>query len=125
MIDPGMPVEGSPSEESDRFDRERQREVLAKVADAVARRDLAVPVIFILESGKPLSVVASQGLFFLKPLVRFMLGIRDYDVFAAAIEDRENLEWLIQRLEAHEEAKLQQKRAQKKHQPKEANEECQ
>jgi hypothetical protein len=32
-----------------------------------------------------------------------LIGIKDYEVFAAALEDRENVEWLLQQLEAAEE----------------------
>ncbi|MGE5532166.1 MAG: hypothetical protein ACM3VW_08640 [Bacteroidota bacterium] len=87
----------------DRYDLERQREVLRKVAEGLVARKLTAPAIFVLESSMPLTYVASQALVLLRPFVQAIIGIRDYEVFAAALEDRGNVEWLIQQLEAAEE----------------------
>lgn len=88
---------------ADRYDPERQREVLGKVAKGLAARRLTAPAIFVLEAAMPLTYVASQALVLLKPFVQAIVGIKDYEVFAAALEDRGNVEWLIQQLEAAEE----------------------
>jgi hypothetical protein len=87
----------------DRYGPERQREVLRKVAEGLVARKLTAPAIFVLESSMPLTYVASQALVLLRPFVQAIIGIRDYEVFAAALEDRDNVEWLIQQLEAAEE----------------------
>ncbi|NPV45741.1 MAG: hypothetical protein HPY69_02180 [Armatimonadetes bacterium] len=84
-------------------DPARQREVLARVAERLIARRLTAPAIFVLESSRPLSFVASQALVFFQPIVQGLLGVKDYAVFAAAIEDRANIEWLIGELEAAEE----------------------
>lgn len=84
-------------------DPTRQREVLARVAERLIARRLTAPAIFVLESSRPLSFVASQALVFFQPIVQGLLGVKDYAVFAAAIEDRANIEWLIEKLEAAEE----------------------
>ena len=97
-------------EPDDSYDRDRQREVLSKVAEALAERRLTAPAIFTLEAGKPLSYLVSQTLVFFQPLVQTLFGLRDYQVFAAALEDRDNVEWLIQQLEAHEEKAGQERR---------------
>jgi len=89
----------------DIYDRDRQREVLGKVARELSRRRLTAPAIFTLEAMMPLTYVASQALVMLQPLVQVLIGIKDYEVFAAALEDRENVEWLLQQLEAAEEGK--------------------
>ncbi|MBU0610644.1 MAG: hypothetical protein KKI08_22360 [Armatimonadetes bacterium] len=86
----------------DVYDRERQREVLGKVARELAKRRLTAPAIFTLESMMPLTYVASQALVMLKPFVQALIGGKDYAVFAAALEARENVEWLVQQLEAAE-----------------------
>ena len=99
MVEDGLP------QPDDIYDRERQREVLTKVARELAKRRLTAPAIFTLESMMPLSYVASQALVMLKPLVQVLIGGKDYAVFAAALEDRENVEWLLQQLEAVEEGK--------------------
>lgn len=98
MIDDTLPPP------DDIYDRDRQREVLGKVAQALVKRRLTAPAIFTLESMMPLSYVASQALVMLKPFVQGLIGIKDYEVFAAALEERENVEWLLRQLEAAEEA---------------------
>lgn len=86
----------------DIYDRERQREVLGKVARELGKRRLTAPAIFTLESMMPLSFIASQALVMLKPFVQALIGGKDYAVFAAALEERENVEWLLRELEAAE-----------------------
>ncbi|MEN6644273.1 MAG: hypothetical protein ABFE08_17680 [Armatimonadia bacterium] len=88
----------------DVYDEKRQREVLVKVARELSARRLTAPAIFILESAMPLTYLASQALVMLQPFVQFIIGTEDYQVFAAALENRENIEWLIQQLEQAEEA---------------------
>jgi len=66
---------------------------------------MAAPALFVLESAKPLSFVASQALIFFQPIIQTMLSVKDYETFALAIEDRDNIEWMIQQLEAAEEAR--------------------
>ncbi len=77
----------------------RQREVLDRFARQVAERGMCAPAIFLFESIQPLAFVAGQALAFIHPLVSVMLDAPDYDVFREAIEDRENLRWLTDRLE--------------------------
>lgn len=79
--------------------REEQRAVLEKVAGEVVRRRLSPVAIFTLESSRPLSFLASQALVVLGPIVKALLSIGDYDVFCDALEDRANVDWLIQRIE--------------------------
>ncbi len=80
-------------------ERARQREVLERFAQEIARRRMAVPAIFLFESIQPLSFVAGQALAFIHPLVSVILEAPDYHMFREAIEDRENVAWLIDRLE--------------------------
>jgi len=80
-------------------ERARQRDVLDRFARQVAERGMCAPAIFLFESIQPLAFVAGQALAFIHPLVGVMLDAPDYDVFREAIEDRENLSWLIERLE--------------------------
>lgn len=96
----------------DIYDKDRQREVLAKVAAGLVSRRLTAPAIFALESAMPLTFVASQTLVLLRPFVQALIGIKDYEVFAAALENRENVEWLIQQLEAAEEQDVHKRRKQ-------------
>lgn len=80
-------------------ERARQREVLDRFAREVASRRMCAPAIFLFESIQPLAFLAGQALAFIHPLVSVMLDAPDYQVFREAIEDRENVRWLISRLE--------------------------
>ncbi len=78
-------------------------ELLDAVAGRMVRMRLAVPAIFFLESTKPLSFLGSQLLIFLQPFVQAFLTIRNYERFAQLMEDRQNVERLIRRIEALDE----------------------
>ena len=78
-------------------------ELLDAVARRVVQMRLAVPAVFFLESTKPLSFVGSQALVFLEPFVQAFLTVRHYQQFTRMMEDRRNVEKLIQRVEALDE----------------------
>lgn len=88
-------------------------ELLEAVAERVVRMGLAVPAVFFLESTKPLSFVGSQVLVFLEPFVSAFLTIRNYQRFARLMEDRKNLEKLMQRIEARDEEARAKEKARK------------
>jgi hypothetical protein len=77
-------------------------EILDRVAEGVTSRRLSVPAILFLESSKPLSFVGSQFLVFMEPFVKTIFTSASYDRFAALMEDRDNYERLIQKIEALE-----------------------
>lgn len=80
-------------------ERTQQREVLDRFAGEIARRGMCAPAIFLFESIQPLAFVAGQALAFIEPLLKVMVDAPDYHVFREAIEDRENVRWLVDRLE--------------------------
>ena len=80
-----------------------ERKVLARVLRAIIKRRLTALALFTLESLKPLSFIASQSLIVFGPLIRAVLSVADYDIFVRAIENRDNIEWMIQQLETVEE----------------------
>ncbi len=84
---------------------QKQRQALGRLADLVSERRLGMPAIFMLEAGRPLSFVASQALIFFEPILEAFCSPGDYHLVAEGLESRENIEWLIQRLEAAEEAR--------------------
>ena len=90
--------------------RIEQRKVLAKVLRVIIRRRLGAVALFTLESTKPLSFLASQSLIVFEPIIRTFLPVRDYDVFVQAIEDRDNIEWMIEQLERAEEKQIHRRR---------------
>lgn len=80
--------------------------LINKVAEHLVQRRLAVPAIFLLETTKPLSFIASQGLVALEPFITSLLTIPDYQTFREMLEDRENVERLLQRIEELEDERL-------------------
>jgi hypothetical protein len=89
-------------------------ELLDAVARRVVRMGLAVPAVFFLESTKPLSFVGSQALVFLEPFVQAFLTIRSYQQFTRMMEDRRNVEKLIQRVEALDDETRREERERKR-----------
>jgi len=81
-------------------------ELIDAAAKTVVGRGLAVPAVFLLESSKPLSFVASQGLVFLGPFVEAVLDLPNYQAFCRMMEDRDNVEKLIVRIEQLEDDRL-------------------
>jgi hypothetical protein len=76
--------------------------VLEKVAKKVIQWHMAVPAILFLESVKPLNYIGAQAMVFFEPIVQSIFSIKDYDTFRAALERRENIENLLQKIEAHD-----------------------
>ena len=60
---------------------------------------MTVPAIFFLESSKPLAFLGGQLLIFLEPFVQTLFNFRQYQRFALLMEDRENWEKLIRKIE--------------------------
>ena len=81
-------------------------ELIEKVAQEVVARHLAAPATFLLESSKPISFIASQGLVVLGPFVDAALDVPSYDAFVRMMEKRENLDRLLVRIEELEDDRL-------------------
>lgn len=104
----GAPGDPAPSPKPGEMSDEQ---LLDAVAGRIVQMRLGVAAVFFLESTKPLSFVGSQVLVFLQPFVEAFLTVRSYQRFAHLMEDRRNLERLIQRVEAlDEELRLKEKR---------------
>ncbi len=87
------------SEEEVKLEEQELMELIEKVAQRVVNWRMSIPAIVVLESGKPLSFVASQVLVFFEPIVQSIFTIKDYEKFVSLLEDREKVELLIQRIE--------------------------
>ena len=81
-------------------------ELINRTAKEIVQRRLAAPAVFLLESSRPLSFIASQGLVFLGPFIDAAFEVPQYDAFCRMIESRENVEKLTRRIEALEEERL-------------------
>ncbi len=76
-----------------------QEALLTQVAEEIVKRELTAPAILFLDSMKPLSFLGGQLMVFFSPFVHMVLDSRSYDLFAETIENRENVEFLINRIE--------------------------
>jgi hypothetical protein len=74
-------------------------ELIGKIADAVVVRQLTVPAIVFLESVKPLAFLGNQLMIFLNPMVSLIVASEDYYRFVRMIENRDNVEKLIETIE--------------------------
>ena len=86
---------------------QRKNEIINKIAQKVVDLKLTTIAIVILESGKPLSFVGSQFMVFFQPIFTSVFPFTQYDEFAALLEDRKNVEILIQEIERLDEEKRQ------------------
>jgi hypothetical protein len=80
---------------------EDDKQLLDRLADSLARRRLVTPAIFLLESMRPLSFVASQAMVFFRPLLDAVLRRPEtWDRLSALLARRGAVELLVRRLEA-------------------------
>jgi hypothetical protein len=91
-----MASEPRPLEEADQA-------LLDRVATRVVELHMEVPAILALETAKPMTVIASQSLIFLEPMIQSLFRFSDYRRFTALIERREVMEALIRGIEARSE----------------------
>jgi hypothetical protein len=76
--------------------------VLEKVAKKVVSWRMAVPAIMFLESVKPLNYIGAQTMVFFEPIVQTVFNFKDYEIFRQALERRENIENLLQKIEKYD-----------------------
>jgi|SRR5579872_5533589 len=84
---------------SEPLDPEERDRILQKVADGIVRRGMETPAILFLEMNKPLSFFASQGLIVMSPFVAPFIGFENVQIATRVLEDRDNIERLIRRIE--------------------------
>jgi len=80
--------------------REEADKLIDKIATEIVERDLTAPAVFLLETSKPISFIGSQVLLFLEPIIQSIFEFKSYKDIQVLFEDRENVERLIQRIEA-------------------------
>jgi hypothetical protein len=77
-----------------------QKQIIEKIAAKIVKWHGAVPAIFTLESMKPLSFVGSQFLIAVGPFAEVIFKHDEYEQFALAMESRDNVEYLLLRIES-------------------------
>lgn len=88
---------------------QRRDEVLTKIAQKIVDLRLTPVAIVMLESAKPLSFVGSQLMVFFQPIVTSLFPFQQYDEVAALLEERTNVEALIQKIEKLEDGRRDRK----------------
>jgi len=80
--------------------------VMEKFAKKVVEWRMAVPAILFIESGKPLNYIASQAMVvaqpFAQPMLEMIFNFQEYDIFRQALERRENVENVLQKIEKYD-----------------------
>jgi hypothetical protein len=73
--------------------------LLDKLAGEVVRFHMATPAIIFLESTKYMNRIGSQFLIFLSPVVTAIFTKWELEKYAVIIEERENIEYLLDKIE--------------------------
>lgn len=100
---------------------ERRTEIITKIAQKTVDLRLSPIAIVLLESVKPLSFLGSQLMIFFQPIITAVLPFHQYEEVAALLEERENVELLIQTIEHLEENQSQTTKKGKRHSTKESD----
>ena len=76
-----------------------EKNTLSQFAEKIVDRKVSVLAIFLLESTKYISFVAGQTLIFLGPILTLFVNDKKYYDFINLLEKRENVEFLISKIE--------------------------
>jgi hypothetical protein len=87
------------------------RALLERLAARVVELRLEVPAILTLETGKPLSLLASQAMIFFEPIAQALFPGARYRRYAALAERRDAIEALIAAIETCSERARAERRA--------------
>jgi hypothetical protein len=88
---------------------EEDHRLLARIANAVVARRMAVPAVLFLGSVRPLNSVGSQALVFLRPFIEGLFNMKDYDRVVDILDRREGIGALIDAIEAAEASRKESK----------------
>jgi len=95
-----------------------QEVILDKIAKKVVYWRMTTPAILFLESVKPMNYVGSQMLVFFEPFVQALFNVKEYNEFIRIMEERENVERLLVKIEKFD-AEVAEKEKQEKRKRKE------
>ncbi len=91
-----------------------KRETLDRLAEKIIERRLAAPAILFLESSKPLSFLGNQAMVFFQPIVQTIFNFKTYDDIMDLLEDRDNIEYLLKKIEELEAAEQRKAKEEKR-----------
>lgn len=88
-----------------------------KIARKVVHWKMTVPAIMFLETSKPLSFLGSQTMVFFEPVIQSIFSFKDYDTVRKLLEERENVERLLLKIEQFDAEALQAEKTAKDQKP--------
>jgi len=78
---------------------ERAVELIEKISKFIAQKRMAAPAIMTIESLRPLARIGSQLMHFLAPFAEVIFNPKEYQEFAALLENEEYVRLLIKRID--------------------------
>ena len=78
---------------------ERAIELIDKISNFIAKKRMAAPAIMTIESLRPLARIGSQLMYFLAPFAEIIFNAKEYQEFAALLENEEYVRLLIKRID--------------------------
>ena len=79
--------------------KDTEKNTLSEFAEKIVNKKASVLAIFLLESTKYISFIAGQTLIFLGPILTLFVNDKKYYDFINLLEKRENVEFLISKIE--------------------------
>lgn len=78
---------------------DEQRAIIDRVCRAIVRRRLTTPAILYLEMSRPLGFLTAQAIHFFSPIIGALTDAQGHRHFAAFLEQRGAVDYLLERLE--------------------------
>ena len=91
-----------------------QDQILDKIAKKVVHWRMTTPAVLFLESVKPMNYVGSQMLVFFEPFVQALFNLKEYNEFIRIMEERENVEKLLVKIEKFDAEQMEKEKEGKK-----------
>ena len=91
-----------------------QEVILDKIAKKVVHWRMTTPAILFLESVKPMNYLGSQMMVFFEPFVQALFNVKEYNEFIGIMEERENVERLLLKIEKFDAEVMEKEREEKK-----------
>jgi hypothetical protein len=79
--------------------QEQNEQLLDRLTQLIERRGLTLPALLFLQTTRPLSFIASQGLLLCQPVLSFFYDTPRIADYADLLADRANIDRLVARLE--------------------------
>jgi len=78
---------------------ERAIELIDKISNFIAKKRMAAPAIMTIESLRPLARIGSQLMHFLAPFAEIIFNAKEYQEFAALLENEEYVRLMVKRID--------------------------